>query len=179
MLITHSLVTCGAPTVQSCTVILRHCYSAIVACIQAIQSVASSKANVACIKNKILSISTLSSHNFHGHCHKFLRPYPYALTLALVNVCRHSFAQDINTVSTLSMLQVSLALKALYDEEIVDEELIVAWHGKPSAGKVLGVPAPAAKAVRLAAAKFVEWLQEAESDEESEESEDSLAGEEE
>ncbi len=34
------------------------------------------------------------------------------------------------------------------------------------------------KAVRQAAAKFVEWLQEAESDEESDESEDSLAEEE-
>lgn len=74
-------------------------------------------------------------------------------------------------------LQVSLALKALYDDEIVAEELIIAWYGKPSAGKVLGVPAPAAKAVRQAAAKFVEWLQEAESDEESDESEDSLADE--
>lgn len=65
----------------------------------------------------------------------------------------------------------------MYDEEIVAEELIIAWYGKPSASKVLGVPAPAAQAVRKAAAKFVEWLQEAESDEESDESEDSLADE--
>ncbi|KAL3130990.1 hypothetical protein ABBQ38_000314 [Trebouxia sp. C0009 RCD-2024] len=71
--------------------------------------------------------------------------------------------------------QVSLALKALYDDEIVDEALIIAWYNKPLAGKVLGVPAPAAKAVRQAAAKLVEWLQEAESDEDSDESEDSLA----
>lgn len=75
------------------------------------------------------------------------------------------------------LTQVALALKALYEDDIVVEELIIAWHGKPSAGKVLGVPAPAAKAVRQAAAKFVEWLQEAESDEESDESEDSLADE--
>ncbi len=79
------------------------------------------------------------------------------------------------TQHVLTLLQVSLALKALYEDDIVVEELIIAWHGKPSAGKVLGVPAPAAKAVRQAAAKFVEWLQEAESDEESDESEDSLA----
>ena len=72
-------------------------------------------------------------------------------------------------------MQVSLALKALYDDEIVDEALIIAWYNKPLAGKVLGVPAPAAKAVRQAAAKLVEWLQEAESDEDSDESEDSLA----
>ena len=77
-----------------------------------------------------------------------------------------------------TLLQVSLALKALYDDDIVVEQLIIAWYDKPSAGKVLGVPAPAAKAVRQAAAKFVEWLQEAESDEESDESEDSLAEEE-
>jgi len=82
------------------------------------------------------------------------------------------------THHALTLLQVSLALKALYEDDIVVEELIIAWHGKPSAGKVLGVPAPAAKAVRQAAAKFVEWLQEAESDEESDESEDSLAEEE-
>lgn len=84
----------------------------------------------------------------------------------------------VGVTDTDRLNQVSLALKALYDDEIVAEELIIAWYGKPSAGKVLGVPAPAAKAVRQAAAKFVEWLQEAESDEDSDESEDSLADEE-
>ena len=74
-------------------------------------------------------------------------------------------------------MQVSLALKALYDDEIVAEELIIGWYRKPDACKALGVPAPAAKAVRQAAAKFVQWLEEAESDDESDDSEDSLADE--
>ncbi len=96
---------------------------------------------------------------------------------------RRGASQDSTGVVLLTqhmstLLQVSLALKALYDDDIVVEQLIIAWYDKPSAGKVLGVPAPAAKAVRQAAAKFVEWLQEAESDEESDESEDSLAEEE-
>ena len=58
-------------------------------------------------------------------------------------------------------------LQALYDEDIVDEDLIVAWYGKPSAAKALGVEPSAAAAVREAAKPFVEWLEEAESDEES------------
>lgn len=64
-------------------------------------------------------------------------------------------------------VQAALVLQALYDEDIVEEDLIVAWHAKPSAGKVLGVDASAAAAVREAAKPFVEWLEEAESDEES------------
>ncbi|CAK0738548.1 hypothetical protein CVIRNUC_001058 [Coccomyxa viridis] len=63
--------------------------------------------------------------------------------------------------------EAALVLQALYDEDIVEEDLIVAWHAKPSAGKVLGVDASAAAAVREAAKPFVEWLEEAESDEES------------
>ena len=55
-------------------------------------------------------------------------------------------------------LQISQALKALYDEDIVDEDLILAWADKPIAGKVLGIPAATAKAVREAASMFVEWL---------------------
>lgn len=75
-------------------------------------------------------------------------------------------------------LQVSLALQALYDDDIVDEALITAWYQKPTAGKVLGIPAPAAEAVRKAAAVFVKWLEDAEDEEDSDESEDSLAEEE-
>lgn len=73
------------------------------------------------------------------------------------------------------MLQVSIALQALYDEDIVDEALILAWYGKPTAGKVLGIPPAAAEAVRKAAAVFVKWLEDAEDEEDSDESEDSLA----
>lgn len=63
--------------------------------------------------------------------------------------------------------QAALVLQALYDEDIVEEDLIVAWAAKPSAGKALGVDAVAAGAVRKAAKPFVDWLEEAESDEES------------
>ena len=58
-------------------------------------------------------------------------------------------------------------LQALYDEDIVDEDLIVAWYDKPSAAQVLRLDASTAAAVRAAAKPFVEWLEEAESDEES------------
>eukprot|EP00891_Asterochloris_glomerata_P005345 jgi/Astpho2/5345/Aster-05895 len=75
-----------------------------------------------------------------------------------------------------SSAEISQALKALYDEDIVEEDLILAWADKPVAGKVLGIPAATAKAVREAAAKFVEWLKEADEDEDSEEDDDSLAG---
>ena len=104
-------------------------------------------------------------------------------------------------------------LKALYDDDIVEEELITAWYDKASIGKVryiiisfeeplvpclmllmvhqphlhqlwrlrlnrcnsltqvLGIDAAAAAAVRDAARPFVEWLKEAESDEDSDEDE--------
>jgi translation initiation factor 5 len=66
---------------------------------------------------------------------------------------------------------VPLALKALYDEDVLEEELIVAWYDKPTAGKVLNVSAASAKAVRDSAEPFVEWLKNAESDEETDEDE--------
>jgi translation initiation factor 5 len=65
--------------------------------------------------------------------------------------------------------QAPFALKALYDEDIIEEDMIIAWYNKPTAGKVLGIPTAAAKAVREAATKFVEWLQEADEDESEEE----------
>lgn len=81
-------------------------------------------------------------------------------------------------VTLSGILQVSVALQSLYDEDIVDEALILAWYNKPTAGKVLGIPSTAAEAVRKAAAVFVKWLEDAEDEEESDESEDSLADEE-
>ncbi len=60
-----------------------------------------------------------------------------------------------------------MVLQALYDEDIVDEDLIVAWYAKPSAANILGVEPSAATGVREAAKAFVEWLEEAESDEDS------------
>ncbi|KAH7622711.1 hypothetical protein Ndes2526B_g03547 [Nannochloris sp. 'desiccata'] len=64
--------------------------------------------------------------------------------------------------------EAPLVLKALYDADLADEDLIVAWYNKVDAGAVLGVPEDAAKAVRAASKPFVEWLEE-ESDDDSEE----------
>jgi translation initiation factor 5 len=64
---------------------------------------------------------------------------------------------------------VALVLQVLYEEDIADEELIVAWYDKAAAGRALGIEPEVAAAVRAAAEPFVEWLKEAESDEESDE----------
>ncbi len=64
---------------------------------------------------------------------------------------------------------MAVALKVLYDEDVVDEAVIVAWYDKASAGSLLSVSPEAAKAVRAAAKPFAEWLKE---DEDSEEDSD-------
>ncbi|KAK9867369.1 hypothetical protein WJX84_001792 [Apatococcus fuscideae] len=68
--------------------------------------------------------------------------------------------------------EVAGALQALYDEEIVDEALILAWFEKATAGKILGVPAKAASDVRRAASPFIEWLREADEGGDEEEEDD-------
>ena len=68
--------------------------------------------------------------------------------------------------------EAPLILKALYDLDLADEEVIVAWYDKADAGKILGVPAQAAQGVRKAAQPLVDWLQEADDDEEAEEEEE-------
>lgn len=62
-------------------------------------------------------------------------------------------------------------LKQLYETDLVEEDVILAWAQKSDAGKLLGVPADGGKAVRKAVAQVVEWLQSQE-DEEDEEDED-------
>ncbi|KAI7841801.1 hypothetical protein COHA_004525 [Chlorella ohadii] len=67
--------------------------------------------------------------------------------------------------------EVPLVLKALYDEDIVPEPLILAWFHKDNAGSVLEVPADAAAKVREAAQPFIDWLEqdtESDSDEDDE-----------
>ena len=59
-----------------------------------------------------------------------------------------------------------LVLKALYDEDLVEEGLIFAWFKRADAASVVGVAADAAAAVRAAVKPFVDWLEEAESSEE-------------
>ena len=60
-----------------------------------------------------------------------------------------------------------MVLKVLYDEDIVEEALILGWYQRADAGKVLGVEPDTAAAVRAVAKPLVEWLQEAESEEDS------------
>ncbi|WIA37750.1 hypothetical protein OEZ86_014627 [Tetradesmus obliquus] len=67
------------------------------------------------------------------------------------------------------MPEAVLALKALYDADLAEEDIILAWHGRSDAAKLLEVPAADAAAVRKAVAAVVDWLQEAESDDEDEE----------
>jgi translation initiation factor 5 len=68
--------------------------------------------------------------------------------------------------------QTAVALKALYDEDVVDEGCIQYWHEKEGAAKVLGVPPDAALAVRIAAKPFVDWLAEASDEEDDEDSDE-------
>ncbi|KAL4451517.1 hypothetical protein ABPG75_007179 [Micractinium tetrahymenae] len=65
--------------------------------------------------------------------------------------------------------ETPLVLKELYDDDIVAEELILAWYHKAGAASVLDVPADAAQRVRAAAKPFVDFLEqetESESDDE-------------
>ena len=61
---------------------------------------------------------------------------------------------------------VATGLNALYDADVADEPAILAWADNAAAARKFGVSADDAKAVRKAAAPFVEWLRTAESDEE-------------
>mmetsp|Transcript_15819 Transcript_15819/g.51823 ORF Transcript_15819/g.51823 Transcript_15819/m.51823 type:complete len:429 (+) Transcript_15819:101-1387(+) len=56
-------------------------------------------------------------------------------------------------------------LQVLYDDDVAEEEAIMAWFGAADAAKKFGVEAADAAAVRKAAKPFVEWLQEADEDE--------------
>ncbi|KAG2429283.1 hypothetical protein HXX76_011051 [Chlamydomonas incerta] len=63
-------------------------------------------------------------------------------------------------------------LKQLYETDLVEEDVILAWAQKADAGKLLGVPADGGKAVRNAVAQVVEWLQSQEDEEDEEDDED-------
>jgi translation initiation factor 5 len=65
--------------------------------------------------------------------------------------------------------EAALLLKVLYDEDLAEEEVVLAWAGKEDAGAILGLSGEAAAPVRKAAAPFVDWLQEADEDEEEDE----------
>jgi translation initiation factor 5 len=64
---------------------------------------------------------------------------------------------------------IATGLNALYDADVADEPAILAWADNAAAARKFGVSPDDAKAVRKAAAPFVEWLRTAESDEEDDE----------
>jgi translation initiation factor 5 len=53
-------------------------------------------------------------------------------------------------------------LTALYENDIVEDDIILAWHNHTGTAKSLGVLPADAEKVRKAAAPFVEWLEEEE-----------------
>jgi translation initiation factor 5 len=65
--------------------------------------------------------------------------------------------------------EVPLILKFLFEEDIIDEDIIIGWHHKAGASSVLGVSSEHAKDIRSAAKPVVVWLEEAETDESSDE----------
>lgn len=80
------------------------------------------------------------------------------LQLVLLAAIEHFFA----TAAKAAGKEVALVLKAMYDEDILEEEQIFAWFNKTGASTLVG-PADAA-IVRKHADPFVKWLKEAEED---------------
>lgn len=68
--------------------------------------------------------------------------------------------------------EAPLVLKAMYDADLAEEDLILAWYNKPSAGIVVGVPGDAAQEVRAAAKPFADWLEEEDDSEDDSDEED-------
>lgn len=67
------------------------------------------------------------------------------------------------------MREVPLVLKLMFEEDIIDEAIIIGWYGKTSAASVMGVTPEDAKAIREAGQPVVQWLEEAESETDSDE----------
>ena len=69
-------------------------------------------------------------------------------------------------------IQAPHALKEMYELDLIDEDIITAWAGKADAGRILGVPADAAKSLREKVAPVVEWLAEDDEDDDDDDDED-------
>ena len=68
--------------------------------------------------------------------------------------------------------ETPLVLKVLYDADAAEEEVVLKWYNNPKVASCLKVDESVAAAVRKHAAPFVNWLEEAESEDESEEESD-------
>ena len=69
--------------------------------------------------------------------------------------------------------EVPLVLKFLYEEDIIDEAIIIGWHHKANASSVLGVDEAAAEEIRTSAEPVVAWLEEASTEDEDSDDDDS------
>ncbi|WZN66705.1 eukaryotic translation initiation factor eIF5 [Chloropicon roscoffensis] len=67
--------------------------------------------------------------------------------------------------------ETPLVLKALYDADAAEEEAVLKWHKTATCAAGLGVSDATAATVRKHAEPFINWLETAESDEESDEEE--------
>lgn len=83
-----------------------------------------------------------------------------------------AFEHYLGVTAPNRVKEAAVALKTLYDADVMEEEVIVAWYDKASAGSILGVPAAAAKTVRDVAKPFVDWLREEEDESDEDEDED-------
>ena len=59
-------------------------------------------------------------------------------------------------------------LKELYENDVVEEEAVLAWGADPRAAKKFGVDAKTGEAVRKQAKPFIEWLQQSDDDSDEE-----------
>uniref|UniRef100_A0A7S0R4Z5 W2 domain-containing protein n=1 Tax=Pyramimonas obovata TaxID=1411642 RepID=A0A7S0R4Z5_9CHLO len=66
------------------------------------------------------------------------------------------------------MKEIAHVFKHFYDEDIVEEDVILKWHEKANGAKAMGVDAGTAAKLRKSAAPLVEWLRNAESESDEE-----------
>lgn len=64
------------------------------------------------------------------------------------------------------MGEMPFALKWLYEEDLISEDIIVAWGDAPAIAKKAGVDKAAAAAIREASQKVLDWLQQESDDDE-------------
>ncbi|KAF5838715.1 eukaryotic initiation factor [Dunaliella salina] len=96
---------------------------------------------------------TLTAHRAQVAAHAKDAPSQLALLIALEHYMSVSAPERVK--------ETPIVLKAMYDADLADEDVIMAWAGKKDAAGILGLDANATKDVRRLAAPFVSWLQEA------------------
>jgi translation initiation factor 5 len=83
-----------------------------------------------------------------------------------------AFEELLGTVDADKCLpRVPLVLKALYDEDLFDEEFLICWYDSPPEAS-LTVSRPVAVELRKRAQPFIEWLKAAEADDDEDDEDD-------